>query len=135
MGPLITALGVGQVISWGSLFYAIGVLGPAMRRDLHVSDLYLFGAFTAGLVVSGMLAPKMGRLVDRRGGRTVLALGSLLGAAAMAILAVAHHPFVMVAGWLVAGAAMSAALYDPAFATLAQHTGAGYRRAVTAVTL
>jgi predicted MFS family arabinose efflux permease len=133
--PLISSLGIAQIISWGSLFYAIGVLGPAMRRDLGVSELFLFGAFTAGLLVSGTLAPVAGRLIDRRGGRFVLSMGSVLAIAAMALLAVAHHPAVMVAGWLVAGGAMAACLYDPAFATLSQHAGARYRRAVTALTL
>jgi len=38
-------------------------------------------------------------------------------------------------GWLVAGLAMAACLYDPAFATLAQHAHDRYRRAVTALTL
>ena len=133
--PLVSALGIAQIISWGSLFYAIGVLGPAMRRDLGVSELFLFGAFTAGLIVSGTLAPAAGRAIDRRGGRLVLSIGTVLAVAAMALLAVAPNPAVMVLGWLVAGASMAACLYDPAFATLSQHAGARYRRAVTALTL
>jgi MFS family permease len=135
LAPLISALGIAQIVSWGSLFYAIGVLGPAMRRDLGVSELFLFTTFTASLLVSGTLAPYAGRLIDERGGRFVLSSGSVLGAIAMALLALAHHPAMLVAGWLVAGAAMAACLYDPAFATLGQHTGERYRRAVTALTL
>lgn len=131
----ITALGVAQIISWGSLFYAIGVLGAAMRRDLAVSELFLFGTFTVSLLVSGTLAPIAGRLIDARGGRAALMLGSALGALAMATLALATHPAALVAGWLIAGAAMAFCLYDPAFATLGQHTGARYRRAVTLLTL
>jgi predicted MFS family arabinose efflux permease len=133
--PLVSALGIAQIISWGSLFYAVGVLGPAMRAELGVSELFLFGAFTAGLLVSGTLAPLAGRAIDRRGGRFVLSIGSCLGAAACAILAAAPNAAVMAAGWLVAGAAMAACLYDPAFATLSQHAGLRYRRAVTALTL
>jgi MFS family permease len=133
--PLVSALGVAQIVSWGSLFYAIGVLGPAMRSELGVSELFLFGAFTAGLLVSGTLAPAAGRAIDRRGGRFVLSVGSVLAIIAMALLAVAPNPSVMVLGWLVAGASMAACLYDPAFATLSQHAGARYRRAVTALTL
>jgi predicted MFS family arabinose efflux permease len=53
----------------------------------------------------------------------------------MAALAAAPNAAFMVVGWLVAGAAMAACLYDPAFATLAQHTGPRYRKAVTALTL
>jgi hypothetical protein len=131
----ITALGIAQIISWGSLFYAIGVLGSAMRRDIGVSELFLFTTFTLSLLVSGTLAPRVGRLIDGRGGRFVLSVGSVLGAAAMLTLALAHHAAVMVAGWLIAGAAMAFCLYDPAFATLGQHTGNRYRRAVTLLTL
>jgi hypothetical protein len=65
----------------------------------------------------------------------VLSAGSVLGAASMALLAIAPNAYVMVAGWLLAGVAMSACLYDPAFATLGQHAGARYRKAVTALTL
>jgi predicted MFS family arabinose efflux permease len=135
LSPLISSLGIAQIISWGSLFYSIGVLGPAMRRDLGVSELFLFGAFTAGLVVSGTLAPFAGHAIDRRGGRLVLSLGTCLAFLSMVLLAVAPNSVVMVIGWLVAGAAMAACLYDPAFATLSQHAGARYRRAVTALTL
>ena len=132
---MISALGIAQIVSWGTLFYAIGVLGAPMRADLGTSELFLFGSFTAGLLVSGSVAPLAGRLIDKRGGRFVLCIGSVLGAVAMALLALAPNRAVMVAGWLVAGAAMAACLYDPAFATLSQHTGARYRRAVTALTL
>ncbi|HET7729254.1 MAG TPA: MFS transporter [Usitatibacter sp.] len=131
----ISTLGIAQIISWGSLFYSIGVLGGAMRRDLGVSELFVFGSFTAGLLVSGTFAPLAGRVIDARGGRFVLSVGSVLAAVAMAVLAAAWHPYVLVAGWLIAGAAMAACLYDPAFATLSQHTGERYRRAVTALTL
>ena len=135
MLPLISSLGIAQIISWGSLFYAIGVLGTAMRNELGVSELFLFGTFSAALVVSGTLAPIMGRLIDQRGGRFVLSLGSALATLSMALLAIAPNAAVMVVGWLVGGAAMAACLYDPAFATLAQHTGPRYRKAVTALTL
>ena len=132
---LVASLGIAQIISWGTLFYSIGVLGPAMREELGTSELFLFSAFTAGLLVSGALAPLAGRMVDRHGGRVVLSIGSVIGAASMALVAASTHPWIMAAGWLLAGAAMAACLYDPAFATLSQHTGDRYRRAVTALTL
>lgn len=135
LAPLVTAMGIAQVVSWGTLFYAIGVLGPAMRKDLGVTELFLFGAFTAGLLVSGTLAPLVGRMVDRHGGRLVLSIGSVLSVTAMVVLALASGPVLLVAGCILAGAAMAASLYDPAFATLSQHTGARYRKAVTFVTI
>ena len=133
--PLVTALGIAQILSWGTLFYAIGVVGSSMARDVGVGEVFVFGAFTGGLLVSGFASPLVGRAIDARGGRFVLSVGSLLAAAAMAVLAVAAHPAVLVFGWLLAGAAMAAALYDPAFATLSQHAGTRYREAVAALTI
>ena len=132
---IVSAIGVAQIISWGSLFYTIAVLGGAMRRELGLSDIVLFGSFTAGLFLSGMVSPIVGRQIDAHGGRRVLAGGSTLAALATAVLATAQGPVTMLIGWLLAGIAMAACLYDPAFATLHQIAGTSYRRAVTALTL
>ena len=132
---IVSALGVAQIISWGSLFYTIAVLGGAMRRELGLSDVVLFGSFTAGLFLSGMVSPFVGRQIDAHGGRRVLAGGSTLAALATAVLATAQGPFTILVGWLLAGVAMAACLYDPAFATLHQIAGTSYRRTVTALTL
>ena len=70
---LVTGVGIAQIASWGSLYYAIGVLGKPMREELGVTELFVFTAFTAGLLVSGTLAPWIGRRIDRVGGRSVLA--------------------------------------------------------------
>ena len=129
------ALGVAQIVSWGTLFYTIAVLGASMRADTGVSELWLFGSFTAGLFVSGIASPALGREIDARGGRRVLVGGSVLAAIACAVLAGAQGPLTVLAGWILAGVAMAACLYDPAFATLHQIAGRSYRRAVTALTL
>jgi MFS family permease len=135
LGARIAALGVAQIISWGTLFYTIAVLGAAMRAELGVSDTLLFGAFSAGLFISGAASPAVGRLIDAGHARSTLAAGSCVGALALALLALAQGPVTLVAGWLVAGAAMALTLYDPAFAVLHLISGARYRRAVTALTL
>jgi predicted MFS family arabinose efflux permease len=132
---LVCALGITQIVSWGTLFYTIAVLGPPMAKALGVPEVGLYGSFTAGLLVSGLLAPWAGRRIDGHGGRGVLALGSVLGAAACAMLAVAANGAMMLAGWLVAGAAMAMCLYDAAFATLHRSASSRYRTAVTALTL
>jgi predicted MFS family arabinose efflux permease len=132
---LVCALGIAQIISWGTLFYSIAVLGPPMAHALGISDVVLYGSFTAGLFVSGIASPWVGRRIDRHGGRNVLAGGSILGAIACAILASAIDTPTMLLGWLVAGLAMAACLYDPAFATLYRVSAGAYRRSVTALTL
>lgn len=132
---LVVMLGVTQVVSWGTLFYAIAVLGAPMREALGASDITLFAAFSAGLLASGFAAPLVGRDIDAHGGRRVLVWGSVLAAAAMALLATAQDTPMMVAGWLLAGVASAATLYDAGFATLHQFAGTSFRRAVTVLTL
>ncbi|MEO6564433.1 MAG: MFS transporter [Casimicrobiaceae bacterium] len=131
----VGALGIAQIVSWGTLFYTIAVLGAAMRADTGVGELWLFGSFTVGLFASGSVSPWVGRQIDAHGGRRVLMAGSLLGALACASLALAQGPLTVLLGWLLAGVAMAAALYDPAFAALHQMARGDYRRSVTALTL
>lgn len=132
---MVPVLGIAQIISWGSLYYPIAVLGTAIRRDLGIGEIAVFGSFTLGLFVSGIAAPVAGRLVDTRGGRLTLSSGSAVAALALAVLAMAQSTATLVAGFALAGLAMAGCLYDPAFATLHAISGSAYRKAVTALTL
>ena len=132
---IVAALGVAQIISWGSLYYPIAVLAAAIREELGISNVAVFGSFTVGLFASGFAAPAVGRLIDARGGRAVLTGGSALGAAALAVLALAQGIASLMAGFVLAGLAMAGCLYDPAFATLHRISGSAYRKAVTVLTL
>jgi MFS family permease len=135
LGARFSALGVAQIVSWGTLFYTIAVLGAAMRAELGVSDTLLFGAFSAGLFVSGAASPAVGRWIDAGHARAALGGGSCVGAVALSLLALAQGPVTLTGGWIVAGIAMALTLYDPAFAVLHTISGTGYRRAVTTLTL
>jgi len=128
-------MGVAQIISWGSLYYSLTVLSQPIKQELGFSDVTIFGAFTAGQLLSALAAPLVGRRIDRAGGRDVMSAGSFLAAIALAIVALAREPFVFAAGWMLAGLAMAACLYHPAFTSLFQIAPERYRRAVTGLTL
>jgi len=131
----VSLLGLAQIISWGTLYYALTVLAAPIRQELGFSDLLIFGAFTLGQLISGIAAPIVGRRIDRSGGRGVMTMGSMVAAVALATVAVAQEPLLFTLGWLLAGVAIAACLYDPAFATLHQIAPDRYRRAVTGFTL
>lgn len=132
---LLLALGTAQLVAWGTMYYAIAVLGRPIRDELGLTERELFGAFTWSLVLSGVLAPSAGRLVDRMGGRFVLAASSAVGACGFAVLATSHTFLAFFAAWTLLGVAMALGLYDTCFAALAQVAPVNYRRSVTAVTL
>lgn len=132
---LVPALGVTQIISWGSLYYAIAVLGASMREDLGLSTEALFGAYSLSLLLSALAARPVGRAIDRLGGRTVLGAGSLIAALALFAISHVHSVAALYVAWSLAGIAMAMTMYDAAFATLSQHTGTVYRTALTVLTL
>jgi hypothetical protein len=90
--------------------------------------------FSLALIVSGLMSPTIGSLIDRRGGSTVMAAGALVGALGLAGLTVADHPALYFACWLLLGIAMSATLYDASFASLTTIFGSTARRQITFVT-
>jgi hypothetical protein len=132
---LVLGLGSAQLIAWGSLYYAIAVLGEPMRVELGATSSQVFGAFSWSLAIAGVLAPAAGRALDRYGGRAVLVAGALIGAAGFVVLASAHSFPLLFVGWSLNGLAMALGLYDACFAAVGQVAPRAYRVVVTGVTL
>lgn len=132
---LVTALGITQILAWGSSYYLPAVLAAPIARDTGWSLASVVAGLSCGLLLAGLVSPAMGRLIQRHGGRPVLAAGSLLLAAAHTLLATATaYPLYLVA-WLLMGLGMSSSLYDAGFATLGRLYGQGARGAITNLTL
>lgn len=132
---VISAIGLGQILSWGSTYYLPAVLAVPIAEDTGWSLGWLFGALSIGLVASGLVSPRVGRLIHRRGGRPVLAAAAALIAVGQAGLWFAPNLPIFVAAWVVIGLGMGAGLYDPAFSTLGRLYGEAARPAITKVTL
>jgi len=136
-GPrvIISALGIGQIFAWGSSYYLPAVLAKPIAADTGWSLAWIVGGLSLGLVAAGAVSPGIGRTIERRGGRPVLAASTLLLAAGLVVLALARNFAVYLAGWLIVGLGMGAGLYDPAFATLGRLYGEAARPAITTLTL
>jgi hypothetical protein len=131
----VAVLGVTQILAWGAIFYTPVLMVPLIAAERGFSFTFAMGGFSAGLLVAGLLSPTVGGLIDRHGGHRVMPFGSLAGAAGLVGLAYASHPLAYAAVWLLLGAAISASLYDPAFATLGRVFGAKARAPITVLTL
>jgi len=132
---VVIALGTAQTLAWGSTYYLPAILAPPIAADLGLSPNAVFAAFSAALVLSALLGPAVGRTIDRRGGRGVLALSNLVFAAGLGLLACADGPVLLGLAWLILGFGMACGLYDAAFATLAGLYGRDARSAITGITL
>ncbi|WP_342113418.1 MFS transporter [Pseudoduganella sp. OTU4001] len=131
----VWVLGVTQVISWGILYYAFGVMAPAIQAELQLAPAQLYGAFSWAVLVAGVASVPVGILIDRIGGRRVMAAGSLVSGAGLLVLAWCSGVAGYFAAWTVMGAGMAMTLYEAAFATLNRSLREASRKAISNVTL
>jgi predicted MFS family arabinose efflux permease len=133
--PVILALGTTQTLAWASSYYLPAILADPIARDLGVSSNWIFAAFSASLVLSALLGPRVGRQIDLVGGRSVLSASNLTLAAGLMLLGSAGSIPLLIAAWLVLGVGMGFGLYDAAFGALGRIYGDSARRAITGITL
>ncbi|NYT79961.1 MFS transporter [Alcaligenaceae bacterium] len=128
-------LGIAQTLAWASSYYLPAMLAEAMARDLGISVAMVFAAFSAALIVSAVLGPYAGNLIDRSGGRPVLAASSVIFALGLAGLGLAEGPAGMFSAWLILGIGMGCGLYEAAFSALVALYGVRSRGVITGITL
>jgi MFS family permease len=124
-----------EITSWGILYYAFAVLSPRITADTGWSQPAVTAAFSAGLVVSALVGIAVGRWLDRHGPRGVMTAGSVLAVVSLVGIATASNIGGFAAAWVVAGIAMGAVLYPPAFASLTRWYGSRAVGALTILTL
>jgi MFS family permease len=132
---IIPALGVTQILAWGSTYYLPTVLAKPVAADTGWSLTWVVAGLSLGLLIAGLAAPFVGRKIHDLGGRPVLAASAVLIALGQATLALSPNLGVFIAGWVVIGFGMSAGLYDAAFSTLGRLYGQAARQHITILTL
>jgi predicted MFS family arabinose efflux permease len=133
--PIILSLGTTQTLAWASSYYLPAILADPVSRDLGISANWFFAAFSASLVISGLLGPRVGRQIDRVGGRQVLCASNLLLAGGLALLGLTSALWMLGLAWILLGIGMGLGLYDAAFGALGRIFGDKARRPITGITL
>ena len=132
---VVGVLGITQILAWGSSYYLPAVLAGPIAKDTGWPLAWIVGGLSLGLLVAAFVSPRVGRAIEREGGRRTLALSAIAIGAGQIGLALSSSLPAFVASWLVIGAGMGAGLYDAAFATLGRLYGNDARRAITTLTL
>lgn len=132
---VITALGIAQILAWGTSFYFPAVFAEPIVSDTGWSLGWVVGGTSIGLLVAGLISPQVGRVIDRHGGRPVLLASSLFYAAGLIGVGVAPALPVYLLAWALIGIGMGSGLYDSVFAALGRLYGSGARGPITNLTL
>lgn len=131
---LVGWLSLGQLITWGSVFYTFSLLLEPVERELGLTRAQASLAFSLALLAEGALAYPVGRWIDRGHERAVMTGGSLLVAACLVM-----HSFItgtagFYAAWIGLGAGLAATLYNPVFAVVTRRYPRDFRRAIITLT-
>ncbi len=133
--PVFT-LGITQIVGFGTIYYAFGVVVPSLTADTGFSATFAYAGFSAALLAGGLFAPVAGRLIDALGARVVMTWGSALAALAMIALSQSQGAVWFVAALILVELVSPLVLYDAAFSAIAQAVGpVRARRAITQMTL
>ena len=111
----VAALGIGQCVNWGVLYYAFAVLVLPLQRELGVPTWTVTGAFSVALLVSAAAAPRVGRWADRGRGPRVMQVGGVAGAVLLVAWTFMPGVLALYLVWSALGLCMAATLYEPAF--------------------
>jgi len=131
---ILWVLSLGQLITWGLVYYTFPLFVVPMEKELGWSRNELFGALSGGLLVAGLCSIPVGAWIDRGHGRLLMTGGSLLAATMLfAWSRIDSLPMFFVI-WLGLGACQSVTLYEPAFAVITRVYGPRYRQAILVMT-
>lgn len=132
---VVAALGLTQIIGYGTLYYSFSALAASMAADFGWSQEWVFGAFSISLLAGGLAAPFAGSWIDRHGAGKVMAWGSVGAAIALVACALAPSPIAFAAGLMAIELASTFVLYNAAFALLVQINPVTAPRTITYLTL
>jgi predicted MFS family arabinose efflux permease len=132
---VITALGISQILAWGTSFYFPAVFAEPILRDTGWSLGFVVGGTSLGLLVAGLISPQVGKLIDAHGGRPMLLASSLFYAAGLIGVGLSPALPVYLAAWVLIGIGMGTGLYDAVFAALGRLYGSEARGPITNLTL
>ena len=132
---VVAALGITQILAWGSTFYLLGVLANEIARNTGWSYDWVTSGVSIGLLVAGAVSPRVGRTISKWGGRFTLGISAILLAAGLLLLGSAQNIAWYLVAWLILGMGMGCGLTDAAFSTLGSIYGEDARGPITALTL
>jgi len=133
--PIVSALGLSQLVAWGSFYYVFVSLMEPMRDEFGWTKTQINGALSVALATTGLCAYARGRWIDRYGGRTLMTSAAVAGGGLLLLWAHVTELWQLYLVGVGIGVVSAMMLYDAAFAVVARMLGSDYRKAIIVITL
>lgn len=133
---LIAVFALSNTVAYIALIQILPVIIDDMAADLGVSRTAVAGASTVSTLMGALAAFPIGRLIDRHGGRLMMAAGSVFGVGAAVVWSLAGSLPILYAAFVFVGLSIAMSTYEAAFAVIVVATDSVHRdRTILAVTM
>ena len=122
-------------VAYGVLYYSFAVFVQPMEQEMGWNRAQTSGALSLSALIGGLVAPLIGRVLDKHGSRFVMSLGSVAAAALLLLWAQTSSLLMLYAVWACLGVTSAMTFYDPAFTAIAVWFKRDRARAMLTVTL
>ena len=96
-----------NVVTFGCGFYSFSLFVTPLERDLGWGRGDVMAGFTIFFLATGLVAPQVGRLVDRHGARVVMSLGAIVAGAGFVVLCSMTELWQFYLGYAIVGLGMA----------------------------
>ncbi|MER0237355.1 MFS transporter [Fulvimarina sp. MAC8] len=131
----ITLLSVSVTLFWSAIYYSFATMLPLWESEEGWDRTALTALFAGSVLLSAVIAPRIGRLIDAGRGPVLVASGAAWAVFVLALAPFAPNIWVFSVLWISLGFAMATTLYEPVFAMVTRAYDAKARRVITIVTL
>ncbi|WP_158557149.1 MFS transporter [Mucilaginibacter conchicola] len=128
-------LGAGQILLWGGSYFILSVLSKPIMAETGWTYQMVYGALSFSMVISGLVLPFVGRMIQSLRRNHMLRYTGLVMAAGLLIMGSAHNYRMFMLAWAITGIAMGMGLYDALFASIGKYFGKSTRNMIVKVTL
>lgn len=133
--PVVLALSLSQLVISAGLYYLFPALVLFWQDEFGWSLPEIMGAFSSALIIQGLTAKGIGRLLDRGLGPWLMAAGGAIAAFGLVALNFVETLAGFYLVWALLGLTMGLTLYDAVFALIIRSRGALAASPIAVVTL
>jgi len=136
-GTIKSVLGLGTTttIGYGTLYYSFTIMSTEIKNEFGWSTSFLFGIFSLGILLGGLIAPTVGKLLDYHGARIIMTVGSFLCFVGLYGISCIETQWQYIVSILFLEVVSTLVLYESAFVAFSQLAGNKARTPITQITL
>lgn len=128
-------LGIAQIFLWGGSYFLLPILSASIVEEFNWSEKFLSACLSMSLLISGLIAPRVGKLIGQYDKNYILLLSGMVMALGLILLYATSGPAGFILAWIVLGIAMGMGLYDALFASIGKKYGRVSGKLIVQITL